>query len=422
MLENNIRYTTVNTTTNNPPLISGKGCMVMDINGKKYIDGCSQTLNLVLGQCNKAINKAVIEQLNKITFTSSRFSNKPANDLAEKLIKITPKDLNRVNLKMTSGSLANEGAIKAARKFTGKNIIISVNNSHHGQTIGTMEISGKHWNIPYIKNRKAVFLSTPVSEDIENNLNKELEKIIKEYGDDLAGFIIEPIMVDAGVVVPSQKYHLKIRHFCDTYNIPLIYDEIQTAFGWLGNIFASDFYGVVPDIMTLGKGLGAGFPLSAMLLNEKYDVLNYGEHEITYGAHPVSCVASMALIDILENTNILSEVKEKGIYIKEQLLSLAKDNNFIKNITGEGLIIGIELDNSNDSNIVDNIISKMLDLGVILRKSKVGANSHVIQFKPPIIISYSEINEILNKLEYALKYFIKFNNKKDNFHKTIKVS
>lgn len=405
MLKNDIKHTTINTTANNPPLVSGKGCMVTDINGKKYIDGCSQTLNLALGQCNEIINKAVIGQLNKITFTSSRFSNKPANDLAEKLIKIAPEGLNRVNLKMTSGSLANEGAIKAARKFTGKNIIISVNNSHHGQTIGTMEISGKHWNIPYIKNRKAVFLSTPVNEYIENNLNKELEKIIKEHGSDLAGFIIEPIMVDAGVVVPSQKYHLEIRHFCDIHNIPLIYDEIQTAFGWLGSIFASDFYGVVPDIMTLGKALGAGFPLSAILLNEKYDVLNYGEHEITYGAHPVSCAASMAMIDILENTNILSEVKEKGIYIKEQLLSLAKNYELIKNITGEGLIIGIELDSSNNPRIADVIISKMLELGVILRKSKVGANSHVIQFKPPIIISYSEINEILNKLEYVLKIF-----------------
>lgn len=396
-----------------PPLAHGQGAVVIDIYGKKYIDFCSQTLNLNLGQCHPEITSAVVEQANKLTYSSTRFSSDIAIKLIEKLIEITPKNLTKVNLKDISGSTANENAIKAVRKYTGRDFLISVNNSHLGQTIETMKVSGKHWNTSYIKDRNVFFLQTPYcyrcpfekyDENCDVECLDELENIYNTHKESICGLIIELVMVDAGVIVPPHKYHHKLRSLCNSFEIPLIYDEVQTAFGWLGSIFAMDYYGVNPDILTLGKGLGAGFPLAATIFSERYDVIEYGEHEITYGTHPISCAASVAMIEYLEKKG-LEEAKKKSDYILNRLNILKNKYPRIGDIRHIGLIFGIEIIGKNkipDSIATKIIHEKLLANGVIGRISKVGINSNVLQIKPPIVITIPEIDYAIDKLDSIL--------------------
>lgn len=212
-------------------------------------------------------------------------------------------------------------------------------------------------------------------------------------------------MVDAGVLIPPDKYHSHIKEFCLSNNIALVIDEVQTGFGWLGDYFASLILKLQPDILTLGKGIGAGFPLAAVLLSEEYDVLDYGEHEITYGAHPISCAASLAMINYL-STEGLHEAKEKGEYFQSKLSKLKSIYPIIGDIRAIGLLIGIEFidaNNNPNSKITLAIYKELFSVGIITRISKVGENCNILQIKPPIVISYSEIDEALNKLKFVLK-------------------
>jgi len=392
-------------------LVSGEGCVICDINGKEYIDCCSQTLNLSLGQCNEKINKAVKRQIDKLTFASSRFGSDVQMELVKKIMSITPNSLNRINLKNTSGSSANENAIKAARKKHGKQRVISLMHSHHGQTHEMMRISGKHFDKAYLDKSDVFFADLPYCFRCEQSgadcqfkcLNSLFENV-DLFKKDFCCMIIEPIMVDAGVIIPPKKYHEKIRELCDLCDIALIYDEIQTGFGWLGTFFAMDYYDVTPDIVTMGKGLGAGFPISACLMKEEYDVLTYGEHEITYGAHPVSLVSSIENIKYLENGG-LDDVNEKSHYCKQRFWQLKENHACIGDIRGIGLLFGIEFvdDNNNpDSRVARYVYNQLLDNGILLRISKVGANSNILQFKPPLIISKDQIDKVMESIDFTL--------------------
>lgn len=407
---------TKNTVPMSPPLASGDGELVWDVNGKEYIDCCSQTLNMNLGQCHPDVTEAVVSQARTLTYASSRFASDPAVKLVEKLVQITPRSLTKVNIKNTSGSSANECAIKAARKKSGKDLIVSVIDSHLGQTFEMMKVSGKHWDASFIKERNTRFIpapycfrcphnQTPDSCDIE--CLKPLEEIWQKEGANVAALINEAIMVDAGVLVPPRQYHERLREFCTAHDIALIYDEVQTAFGWLGYMFAMDYYEVTPDIVTFGKGLGGGFPIAATVLSDAYDVLTYGEHEITYGAHPVSCAAALATINYMTDKGGLQEAAEKGAYAMARLRDLAERYRVIGDVRGVGLIIGIEIvdpkDNGPDENTARRIFEEMLEKGVILRLSTVGKNSSVLQFKPPIVITREKLDTVFEKFEEVLK-------------------
>jgi len=406
-----------NTTPVNPAIAFGKGALVYDVEGKKYIDFCSQTLNANLGQCHDSVNSAVIEQIKYLTCTSSRFSSQIAIELHQKLIDITPEPLSKVNLSSVTGSLANECAIKIARKKTGKEIIISFSNSHLGQSTETMRISGKHHSCNYLGERRTDFLPVPncyhcpVKRE-PNSCNAEclesLEYCLteKQGHDKICAVITEAIMVDAGVIAPPKKYHKRIRELCDQYNIILIWDEVQTAFGWLGTMFAMNLYDIVPDIVTLGKGLGAGFPLAATIFKPEYDVLNYGEHEMTSGAHPISCAASMAMIQHLELTDEFKNVQKKAEQLQNLLKKLQRKYPCIGDVPGMGLIRGVEFvhqrKNTPDPDRAYRVYKNLMREGVITRIASVGDTSHVLQIKPPLVITFNEIEEAMNILDKVI--------------------
>ena len=407
-------YLSQNTQAITEPLESGKGCVVTDVNGRKYLDCCSQTLNLSLGQCHERINAKVIEQIQRLTFASSRFGSEAQLELAEKIMAITPDELNKINFKNTSGSSANENAIKAARKKHEKNRVISLFHSHHGQTHEMMRISGKHFDKNYIDKSDVFFAELPYCFRCKFGSNQNdcllecLDELVANRGlfrDEFSSIIVEPIMVDAGVIIPPLKYHQKLRDICDTTDMALIHDEVQTGFGWLGSFFAMDYYRIIPDIVSMGKAMGAGFPIAACLMKQEYDVLTYGEHEITYGAHPLSLAATIENINILED-GLLNDVKEKSKYCSDRLVKLKSKYSCIGETRGVGLLYGIEFcdnDGYPNSSLTKAVYDCLLERGIIFRISKVGANSNILQFKPPLVISYDEIAYALDTLDNVLQ-------------------
>lgn len=397
-----------------PPLIKGEKTKVWDINGKEYLDFSSQTLNLNLGHCNPRIINEVKKQLDLIHYTSSRFFDVPSLKLSNKLIEISPSGFEKVNIKMTGGSEANECALKMVRKYHDKNTIISLYNSFFGETFETMRCGGRYFNNPFIGSKTDyVFISPPYcfrcpyNAEVSNcNLECAYQfKKVVEIRKDIAGIIIEPIIVNAGVIIPPRDYLIFIRNVCDEFGITLIFDEVQTAFGWLGEMFASNYFDVIPDIMTLAKGLSAGFPLGAVLFKEEYDILEYGEHEFTYGAHPISCVAALETINILTENNCLKNVKKKGLYFENRLLELKEEFNCIGDIRSIGLLAGIEIIHENGSQDflkAKKMYDYCLNKGVLFRLSN-GFAGNVIIIKPPLVVNEDEIDIAVNTLRESIK-------------------
>lgn len=396
-----------------PPLVKGEGIIVIDINGNKYLDFSSQTLNMNLGHCHPRIINAVKGQLDDIYYASSRFLHPSALLLAKKLVEISPQGLTKVNLKMATGSEANEGAIKMVRKYHGKDTIATVYLSFFGVTFETMRCSGKYFNTKFIGNKgdyvyafppyclRCPYNKTPTDCSLE--CATAFEKNL-QYRDDIGAIMLEPVMVDTGgVIIPPKGYLKEVRKICNEHDIALIFDEDQTAFGWLGEMFAADYFEVGPDIMTFGKALAAGFPLNAISFKEKYDVLEYGEHEFTLGAHPISCVAALENINILSEDGFLDNVKKKAKYFKNRLIEIQEKIEWI-DVRAIGLIAGVEIlkDKKNPDTLkARKIYDDCLKNGVLFRLSH-DFNGNVIIIKPPLIVTNDEIDEALDVLLQSL--------------------
>lgn len=384
-----------------PLMVRGKGVWVFDDKGKKYLDFCSQTLNLSLGHSHPEILSAASKQLSQLTYSSSRFLYKPMLDLIERLVSIAPNGLNRVNIKLTNGSDANESAIKRARKSTGKQMIVSFVKAHLGETCETLTMSSKHINDESLGGSKdIIFLPPPFQEffpnissskDREIHSLQKLEQVMKE-NNDIAAVIIEPIMVNAGVFIFSPRFLRRLRSICTKYHVALIFDEIQTAFGWTGSLFLSQGIEVIPDMLTIGKALSPGFPLAAILLKSEFDVLDYGVDEFTGGAHPISCAVAVKNIDILTSTSLLKEVKQKESWIKDRLHSLMSIFPEVTEVRGTGMIWGISFnsDKMSGPEIVRRICRQSLDQGLIVRIGGDGKGDNII-LKPPLITTREEL-------------------------------
>jgi 4-aminobutyrate aminotransferase-like enzyme len=409
------KYFTKNTIPEHAPLVEGFGARVRDIEGTEFLDFSSQTLNLNLGQCHPAVVDAVERQLRTLTYASSRFSSLPSLQLHEKLVSLTPPSLTKVNLSSVTGSLANECAVKAARKVTGEQVVVSRRHSHGGQSSEMMRISGKHWDLTYLGARNTVFIEAPYCfrcpygqqpQSCQTQCLDQLEWLFEQKHGQIAAVMMEPIMVDAGVLCPPARYHRRVAQMCGHYHVALIWDEVQTAFGWLGTISAMDMYEITPDMVTFGKGLGAGFPLAATVVSEKYDVLNYGEHEFTSGANALSCAASLAMIAFLEQPDVLKDVRNKAALLRQGLVRLQQQYPVIGEVRGAGLLLGVEFvfscDRAPNSRAAHRMFSSLLANGIITRMSKVGEHTNVLQLKPPLVISVDDLSEFLAKFESAV--------------------
>jgi acetylornithine/N-succinyldiaminopimelate aminotransferase len=366
----------------------GEGVYLYDINGKKYLDFAAGIAVFALGYGDPQFNNALKAQLDKLLHTSNLYYNVPAIDAAKKLLKATGMD--RVFF-TSSGTEAIEGAVKLARKYYFKkhgeadSQIISMNRSFHGRSLGALSVTGN----PKYREAFGPLIPGVVFAEFNN-----LDSVKELVNDKTCAIIMEPVQGEGGLYPSAREFIEGVRKLCDDKGILLILDEIQCGMGRTGSMFAYQYYGVKPDILTCAKALGCGVPVGAFAATEEVaSAFEPGDHGTTYGGNPFATAAVSKVFDLFEEKKLTEHVQEISAYLAEKLDGLAAKYDFITERRGMGLMQGLEF-----SIPVKDIIPKVMDAGLIL----ISAGARVIRFVPPLIIEKSHVDEMAAVLDQVL--------------------
>jgi acetylornithine/N-succinyldiaminopimelate aminotransferase len=369
-------------------IASAKGSYIYDVNGKAYLDFIAGVSACSLGHSNPIITDAVKQQLDKYSHVMvyGEYIQSPQYKLAQLLANNLPNNLSTTYF-TNSGAEAIEGAMKLAKRATGRPEIISCKDSYHGSTQGALSIMGN-------EEHKAKYRPLlPSCNQIIYNDVESLVNITKQT----AAVVIEPIQGGTGFVTPSNNFLQKVREKCNETQTLLIFDEIQTCFGRLGTLFGFEKYEVIPDILCIAKGMGGGMPIGAFISTwELMNLLTFEPklgHITTFGGHPINCAASLATLEHLLSTDIMQEVAEK-----EQLFRTYLKHPKIKEIRGKGLMLAIEFE---DEALAKKVVEKCLKKGLILFYFLFTKTA--IRITPPLTISNKEIIEGCKIIKEILK-------------------
>jgi predicted acetylornithine/succinylornithine family transaminase len=360
-----------------------KGSYIWDKNGKKYTDFLSGISVTNLGHSNPLIIKAVDETLARYSHLSNLFTEENQEKLASELIN---KSMPGKVFFSNSGAEANECAIKAVRKyFNGeKSEIVSFTNSFHGRTLATLAATGQN---------KIKEGFGPIPEGFQHAEFNFLAAVEDKISYKTGAIMLEVIQGEGGVNIAGNDFLAGIKQLCNENDLLLIIDEIQTGIGRTGKFLGYQHYGIVPDIISLGKAVGGGFPLGATILSDKVaEALKPGDHGSTFGGNPISCAAGLATVNILDDSFLL-DVSAKGDLLMAGLKDLVVKYNCIKEVRGVGLMVGMEL-NIKGAEIIDYLFDK----GFIVNCTK----EKVIRFLPPLTIEKHDIDDVIGVLD---KYF-----------------
>jgi len=361
-------------------LVKAKGCVVQDADGVKYLDMLGGIATSILGHAHPAVVTAVNRQIKTLSHVSNFYSHPNAIELAQILVRFTGKKDSRVFFAQ-SGAEANEAAIKLSRK-TGRSRIVAMDGSFHGRTMGSLSLTGQ-------SAKKVAF--TPLLKNIKHIPFGDIKKARRVINSRTAMVIIEPIMGEAGVIVPPENYLKEIREICTAHGVLLAIDAVQTGIGRTGQWFGYEHSGITPDVITVAKGLGAGLPLAAMIAVGKSSQLFVpGDHGSTFGGNPVTTAASIAAIKWIEKNKILSKCRSDFKYISAALRSTPG----VAEVRGAGLLIGIELSNQNSSEIAQLLQNS----GVLVN----AANPNTIRIAPALNISKKEIDLFVKKFKEVM--------------------
>jgi len=368
-------------------IVRGKGVRVWDDGGREYLDFVGGWAVNVLGHSHPAMVKALTKQARELIHVSNQFYTVPQIQLAELLVKNSCLD--RVFF-CNSGAEASEGAVKLARRYGKLNLkgayeVITATESFHGRTLAMTAATGQpKFQEPYI----------PLPEGFINVEYDNLDVVKKATTGKTCAVMLEPIQGEGGVNVPSADYLKGIRGWCTERNIVLILDEVQTGVGRTGKLFAYEHFGIEPDIMTLAKGLGGGFPIGAILAKEKFSVFGPGEHGSTFGGNPLACATGYAVFKYILDNDIVGNCCRVGQYLFDSLEKLRSKYDFIVDIRGKGLLVALEF----STEIADAVVRGCLDKGLLLNMVKPNA----VRFMPPLIVGQREVDEAMSILDGAL--------------------
>jgi taurine--2-oxoglutarate transaminase len=410
------------------PLISGgEGARFYDANGKEYLDFLSQLFNVNLGIKHPRVVEAVKTQVEIINYTKNTFLNEPKIHLAKRLAEVTHPDLT-MTFFSNSGTEANEAAFKIARGYTGRHKIISFWNAYHGSTYASMTAGGVASNRnPYEPLVPGFYhVPTPYCYRCYFGLEypscglrcaKFIEDTIKFHGPEtVAAFIADPVVVGAGVIVPPNGYWQKVREICTKYDILLIFDEVIAGCGRTGKLFAYEHWEIVPDILTLAKGItNACVPLGATILNKKitdyFTETKKFPHGFTYSGHALACAAGLASINAYIDEKIPENSSKVGKYFLDSLKNIQNRHKSVGDIRGLGLIEAVELVKDKDTKeplIHSNpeapieerpivmISDGCLEDGLLIMPAMSGST---IRMSPPLIITQDDVDEATDILE-----------------------
>lgn len=358
-------------------LVEGKGTIVKDQNGKEYLDFTSGIAVLSLGHAHPELVKTIQEQSEKIWHISNLYQIPGQEKLAQSLVKDTHFSY---AFFCNSGAEANEAAIKLARKHTGKHHIITFQQSFHGRTFGSMSATGQgkiHNGFGPLVDK---FTYLPFN---------DVDALKSVIDDTVAAIMLEVIQGEGGVNAVTDEFAEAIQEICSENGILLIIDEVQTGIGRTGTRFAFEQTPLKPDIVSIAKGLGGGFPIGGILgTKELFDTFSPGTHGTTFGGNPLAVAVAQKVIDIVFQQEFLDEVKKKSDYFGEKLKAAFHNGEF--KVKGRGLLIGLEGENE-----VAPAISKLEEAGLLV----CSAGTKVIRLLPPLTVSYEEIDQAIDILK-----------------------
>ena len=371
--------------------VHGSGSRIWDQNGKEYIDLSGGIAVNALGHCHPILVKALVEQAQKLWHVSNVYTNEPALRLASELTQRTFAD--RVFF-ANSGAEANEAAFKLARRFginTGgdaKYEIIAANDSFHGRSLFTVSVAGQR------KYSEGFGPAIGGIRHVTFNDEVELEAAVSNA---TCAVVLEPILGESGVLPATLSYLQRARELCDKYGALLIFDEVQTGMGRLGSLFAYEHYGVVPDVMTIAKAIGGGFPLAAMLAtDDAARHLSVGTHGSTFGGNPLACAVGEAALHYISQPDVLQGVTSRHTYLVSALCELGKRHGLFEGVRGIGLLLGCVLTEPWKGRARE-LVEMFLSHGVMVLQ----AGPDVIRLAPSLVIEQGELDEGLARLEAA---------------------
>ena len=372
--------------------VKAEGALITDSEGNEYLD-CTSGYGIAnLGHNNPQIVRALIEQLSSTEVNSKPFVNKIQVELAELFKEITPGEL-ECSVLVNSGSEAVETAIKLVRLYKGEKRIISMEGSFHGLTMGSLSASGVESFKRSYKPLLPAFEQVPFGDFgmLENKVD-----------DNTAAVLLEPVQHDAGVKIPSEEYLHKVRKLCTENNIILVFDEVITGMGKTGFMFASEFFKVEPDILIIGKSLGAGLvPIGAVIarknLWQRFG-MSFPMTATSYGGNSLACRAAIESINFIRSNNLLDSVKEKSKLLSKGLNKIADDfPDIIRSISGLGILFGMEI---SDKKIAETVVRQMAENRILVYQSF--GNPFVIMIEPPLIISVQQIEKVVEAFNLVL--------------------
>ena len=367
--------------------VRGEGAKLWDADGKEYLDFFAGIAVVNLGHCHPEVTEAICAQARALVHVSNLYYIEPQVELAELLCKNSFADR---WFFCNGGAEANEAALKIARRYwydkgQYKPTLISANQSFHGRTLATITATGQP------KYQKGFGPLVPNIQYVAYNDIAALREMITP---DVGAVILEPLQGEGGVCVPADDYLKQVRELCNEKNVLLIFDEVQTGLGRTGKLFAYEYSGVTPDIITLAKGLGNGVPIGAMGCTEEVSSgFTPGTHACTFGGNPLSTAAAVATMKALTKPGFIEQAAAVGEYFFGKLRALAAKHAEIVEVRGKGLMVGVEMKSA-----VAPVIEKLLAAGIVCGP----AGPNVLRFIPPLVVTNADVDKVVAALDAAL--------------------
>jgi predicted acetylornithine/succinylornithine family transaminase len=368
--------------------VKGEGCRLWDADGKQYLDFLAGISVLGTGHCHPKVVAAICEQAGQIMHTSNMFQIEPQAKLARLLVENSCAD--RVFF-CNSGAEANEAAIKLARKWAGLHLadgqrtIITALNSFHGRTLAAVTATGQpKYHAPF----------APLPGGFDYVPYNDLEALTARVDDTVCAIMLEPIIAEGGILVPTVEYMQGVRKLCDDKGILLILDEVQTGLGRTGKLFGYQQFGIEPDIFTLAKALGGGFPIGACLAKDSASAFEPGNHASTFGGNHLACAAGLAAVGVILDDDLTGNAERVGQLLKDELLAMKSEVPLVAGVRGKGLLLGLELSEPKGT----ELDAACREAGLIVNK----LGDQLLRLAPPLVLTEAEAREGLAILKSAM--------------------
>ncbi len=398
-----------------PQIVAGEGVRVRDSLGREYLDLYSGVSVHALGHCHRELVEAITRQAATLQHTTTIYLTQPIVDLAEAVAKVLPGQISRTFF-CASGSEANEGAALLAMLHTGRRRFLALQNSLHGRTKFTMNLTGLAlWRTDPFPSSDVEHVPVPhcaacplgrTYGTCELACVAVVEQLLERSAGTPelpAAMFVEPIQGNGGIVVPPPEYFPRLRAALNRHGVLLVADEVQTGLGRTGRWFCLDRWSAVPDIVTGGKALGGGTPIGYFSTTDRIAASYTRPGASTFGGNPVTAVAGLTVLRILQRDGLVERAEQMGTWLKNRLLELQGRHSLVRGVRGEGMMIGAELSEKGEltpAQVTDEVLERLKDAGVLLGKT--GPDRNVLTFMPPLIVERADLGKAVDVLENVL--------------------